>query len=138
MNPVTKLEILKELLSGVVTNANVIDLLQDEIDRVNQEIEDSQAIIDNQEDVDIDFNDDLGGDLGSSSDLGDSSMGGFDMGETGSSESELSTETSEQSGSGSQELPSPSELGDIDFTNNNQEFWGMIYASITEFKRFHN
>lgn len=121
-NPVTKLEILKELLSGVVTNANVIDLLQDEIDRVNQEIEDGQDIIDNQEDVDIDFNDDLGGDLGSSSDLGGSSMSDFDVGEISNNEPEFSTETPEQTTNNSQELPNPSELGNIDFTNNNQEF----------------
>ena len=49
-------------------------------------------------------------------------MGGFDVGEISSNEPEFSAESPEQTANNSQELPSPSELGNIDFTNNNQEF----------------
>ena len=100
-NTTSKLKILKSLLSNVLTDSEVTDILQEEIDNLEQDggIEPTN----DSNDIDtenIDFN-----------------IGGFDREEpnrTSNKEEPNEEETKEPEG----ELPSPEELG-IDMTNNN-------------------
>jgi hypothetical protein len=98
-DPAAKLKILKSLLSNVLTDSEVTDIIQKEIDKLENEeevIEDDQNQTDDIDSENMDF--DLGGfSGGSSSDLGTS-------------------EPSEEESGG--ELPSPEDLG-MDMTNNN-------------------
>ena len=96
----SKLKILKSLLSNVLTDSEVTDVIQEEIDKLeNEDIEDN--ITDNDADSidseNIDFD-----------------IGGFNSGES----PDLSTEEDQENGSSGEDLPSPQDLG-IDMTNNN-------------------
>lgn len=113
----SKLEILKSLLSNVLTNPEVIDIIQKEIDKLESEEEVPEKT--KEESL-------PGDDLGSidvesnSSEESSSSLAG-DLGlDTGTEET--STETEEPASeeeSGEEALPNPSELGIGDLTNNN-------------------
>lgn len=97
----SKLKILKSLLSNVLTEPEVMDILQEEIDR----LEDNEEILDNPDENDID-SENINFDLG-----------GIDIDTpTNKPEQKNSEETNQEGSEG--ELPSPEELG-IDMTNNN-------------------
>lgn len=96
--PASKLKILKSLLSNVLTDTEVTDIIQEEIDK----LENNQEIIEeDDENSDID------------SENMDFNIGGFDR---SSSNFETSDNNEEENSGG--ELPSPEELG-MDMTNNN-------------------
>lgn len=115
----TKLKILKQLLSGFITDPTVIELIQAEIDKLEQENQSQEEdniddIVDMEQDeiteptearpsVDIDLDRELG--------LSEP---------TGEEESEQETETSttETETSPQEPLPTPASLG-LDFTNSN-------------------
>ena len=96
--PASKLKILKSLLSNVLTDTEVTDIIQEEIDK----LENNQEVIEeDDENSDID------------SENMDFNIGGFDR---SSSNFETSDNNEEENSGG--ELPSPEELG-MDMTNNN-------------------
>ena len=96
--PASKLKILKSLLSNVLTDTEVTDIIQEEIDK----LENNQEVIEeDDENSDID------------SENMDFNIGGFDR---SSSNFETSDNNEEENSEG--ELPSPEELG-MDMTNNN-------------------
>ena len=116
----TKLKIEKAMFSNLLTNSEVIDLLQEEIDRLEAEEETESPAPEEQEEeqIDIDFKEPSGR----------PPMSEPNIHETGN-EPEQSDETEEPELGGntinriddvdSETLPNPSEL-DIDFTDNNQ------------------
>ena len=121
-DPVTKLKILKNLLSSFLTDPEVIDLIQGEIDKLESEAgaapeeptgEDffgSEAVGED-EDLGLGGGADLGLDLGS--ELGLQATGG---------EGEPVPGTEAEAGEEEEALPTPTSLG-LDFTNsNNPEF----------------
>lgn len=97
----SKLKILKSLLSNVLTDSEVTDVIQEEIDKLeNEYIEDNMTDDDAADSIDsenIDFD-----------------IGGFNSGES----PDLSTEEDQENRSSGEDLPSPQDLG-IDMTNNN-------------------
>lgn len=104
-DPSAKLAITKELLSDVINNSEVIDIIQEQIDKLKEQVEE---VIPGDED-----SNDMGGMFqdasidGSAQDFGPEP----DMGE-------ISQETAEESNAGEETiLPSPSQLGQ-DFTDN--------------------
>lgn len=105
----TKLKILKTLLSDIITDPEVIDLLQEEIDKLEKEKEDSSDTTELESSTEI-VNDDSDmnlGDLDSSSDINISS---------GDIEADIDNLGSEES---EERLPTPDELGVGDLTDNN-------------------
>lgn len=111
-DPTTKMKILKEMLSTIITDTEVIDLLQKEIDRMEEEQETPEEVDvgdEEEEDFDLGLSDD-------SLDLGSSSSDISDF--SSNLDSELGLESSETKMEISEEpLPSPSDLG-IDMTDN--------------------
>lgn len=97
----SKLKILKSLLSNVLTEPEVMDILQEEIDR----LEDNKEILDNPDENDID-SENINFDLG-----------GIDIDTSNNKPEQKNSEETNQEGSEG-ELPSPEELG-VDMTNNN-------------------
>jgi hypothetical protein len=97
----SKLKILKSLLSNVLTEPEVMDILQEEIDR----LEDNEEILDNPDENDID-SENINFDLG-----------GIDIDTSNNKPEQKNSEETNQEGSEG-ELPSPEELG-VDMTNNN-------------------
>ena len=107
--PIAKLRILKLLMSNVITDPEIIEILQEEIDKMEEE----PPVVEN-EDGDDDLVDRLDVDVHSDSPSG--GMGAPEMPETG--EEGGAEETPEAGGEG-ETLPSPDDLG-VDFTDNNQ------------------
>lgn len=110
-DPVAKLKILKLLLSNVITDNEIVDILQEEIDNLEGEVEsvptdedEDDGLVDR---LDIDVNDRR------------PSGGGLEPPEMPSSEEESGTEETTEVGGGAETLPSPDELG-VDFTDNSQ------------------
>ena len=101
---VAKLKILKALLSGVITDEEVLNILQDVIDKM----EATEEI----EDLDV-TNDDFGD---SSMDHEPMDFGGPSLGERDFDNEETENETEEESSG--EELPSPEQLG-VDMTDSN-------------------
>lgn len=107
-DPVTKLKILKALLSNVIDDTEIVQLLQDEIERMESEVDlIPEEPIEDEEDMDnlggggpMNFNDAFGGDLG---------------GEPGQD-----TEGEESESGETNVLPNPEELG-VDLTDSDQE-----------------
>lgn len=119
-NPVTKLKIEKALISNNITDSTIIELIQDEIDRLEQE-ENNNVNNDNLDD----FGDnDFGGGFGGSSG-GSSSFDGLDepldldseLGIDSEIENDLDLDTDTSSSGGADDLPSPADLG-LDMTDN--------------------
>ena len=109
-DPVTKFKMLKSLLSKVISNQEVIELLQSTIDSLEADEEEQNTDGDDSFDDDM-FGDDLGGDFGGS-DFG----GDFDFDDnTGDNFGDLGDDFGPEE-SGGDELPSPSDLGAGDFT----------------------
>lgn len=124
-NPVTKLKILKSLLSNSITDPEVIQLLQDEIDLLEaQATAEDTPQTDDTNAFDSDMTSDYGG--GGASDLGFSSNEPFDFSDESSDIDDLGFDTSDTetdvdtSSEEDNTLPSPSDLdiGDLtDLTN---------------------
>lgn len=113
-DPISKLKILKNLVSNIVTDDEIIQILQKEIEKLEKEVEEGgSADMTGDTDMgsDTDMGADMGGGISDSEPLGlDDSM---DSGDTSGDEGTLSTE---DAGS-SEDLPSPEDLG-IDMTDN--------------------
>lgn len=112
-DPVIKLKILKELLS-TITNGDVIELLQDQITKMEEESEStSSGEIPNAEGEEEGFDTSEPMDLGS--DLGLTRIGGEESESSSeSAEGETPEGTEEE---GEEALPTPEDLG-VDMTNN--------------------
>ena len=110
-DPIIKLKILKSLLSKVISNQEVIGLIQETIDSMESSQQEEQSTEGGGEDDfgDFDFG---GGSSGGGGDFGDFDFGDegddFDFGDEGA---DLGADTG-----GGDELPSPSDLGAGDFT----------------------
>lgn len=106
-----RLSILKLMLSNVISDAQVLQIIQDEID--NLEEEGATSDVESEDDMDINIHNSF--DSGGGSD--------FDMSDMfSSSEQSLSNEQPSES-SGEMVLPTPGELNpDIDFSDNTAEF----------------
>lgn len=116
-DPIVKLKILKALVSNVITNEEVIDLLEEEIKRLEKEATASDMGADDlgggeDEDMDIDI------------DLNSGGGGGADFGSEGGDLNDLASETGgeEELGGGEEtagELPSMNDIG-LDFADSSQ------------------
>lgn len=111
-DPITKLKILKALLSNVIDDNEIVQLLQDEIERMENELSEEPI-----EDESIEDEEGMEGDLGGS--MGGGSM---DFNDTFADDIEGGeSETGEESPSGEDNvLPSPDDLG-VDLTDSDQE-----------------
>ena len=118
-DPTSKLEILKSLLSGYLTNPEVLDIIQQEINKLETQAEEEEAPTDleeteldiSEDNFDLSGTDSLGTDAGLDAALG---LGG----EGGEEETiEIETETPEETPA-DQSLPTPASLG-LDFTDSN-------------------
>lgn len=117
-DPLVRLKILKSMLSEALTNTEVAELIQDEIEKLEKENEEGVDIdVSGNAEVSSDEDLGLGGgfeepeDLDLAGDLGlEEPAGG------GAEEVDLETETEEPV---TGNLPTPAELGAGDFTNNN-------------------
>lgn len=111
-DPVVKLSITKELLANVITDPEVINILQDYISKLeNSDVEEQGDVSGGLEssgtsDIDMDMNIDLSSDQGLDDALG--------LGDESGLEAETSTSPETE-----QSLPNPEELGIGDLTNNN-------------------
>lgn len=117
-NPITKLKILKSLLSSTITDVEVIQLLQEEIDAMEQALDEETLPVVEDETNDFGSEDlgDLFSDTGTSSNFGDiSSSDLFSSEETG----DVSPETTVDDGAEAS-LPSPADLdiGDMSDSTN--------------------
>ena len=104
-DPVIRLKILKSLLANVIDDTEIVQLLQEEIERMENEINLPPEPIEDPEAIDsqpMNFNDTFGGNLGG----GD--IGGFEGEEPEGESGETNV------------LPSPEELG-VDLTDSDQE-----------------
>ena len=108
-DPVAKLKILKSLLANVIDDNDIIQVLQDQIEKLEEEtpFEEEDPPVDETADLGapMNFNDSFGGDLGGGAPSGD-----------------ISTEGDEatDSNSGGDVLPSPDDLG-VDLTDSDNE-----------------
>lgn len=109
---IVKLKILKSLLSATISDSEVLGIIQEEIDKLEENPEgaigDDNQDIDN--DLDINFNGPSGG-------MSDSDFG-FD---TGDMDFDNNTETENPESNDEMILPMPNELGAGDFTDLNNE-----------------
>ena len=121
-NPVTKLTILKSLLSSAITDADVIQLIQDEIDAMQAQIDEQEAPVEDTSDVGLDdgfsseetfdFDDTYSSDTpGSVVDLFNTEEAPVDI---------SSSEETSDSATTSDSLPSPADLdiGDVSDSTN--------------------
>lgn len=120
-DPIAKLKILKALLSTVVTDSEVISIIAEEVERLEAEAKDA-PVEDTPEESEEDFDSSEPLNLGGGSSMSGNDFDTGDEGESGDEEPTDSTDSSEESGTEETILPSPGELGDIDFTNNNSDF----------------
>ena len=117
-DPILKLKILKELLSNVISNQEVLELIQKQIEQLEEEAEEQAAA-----DIENEAMGEGGGDLLGDLDLGGDLGGDFDSdlgNDFGDLESEDSFADDLESGmeeAGGDELPTPADLGaGLDFT----------------------
>ena len=112
-DPVIRLKILKSMLSNVISNQEVIGLIQDQIDRLENDLAEEKT---NPDDSDMDSEFDSFDDLG----LGDSGgdFGSDDLGDIFSSGGDDSFDDFDIGDTGGDTLPTPSEAGGgLDFTD---------------------
>jgi hypothetical protein len=120
-DPIAKIKILKSLLSTIVSDNDVISILEEYIEKLEKEAEQEDAPEETTEEDTEDFgsNDSLGG-MGGMSDFGSDGLQGDLLGDE-SSEDELETDDVSVEDSGEETiLPSPADL-DLDLTDNNSE-----------------
>ena len=115
----SKLRILKTLIAPIVADSEITKVIEEEIELAQQQ----EASEYGEEEVDDFSDEDLGGGHsgmhvggGGGSDFSDIDLGDEDYGEEPGEETESGEE------GGGESLPSPEELGDMDFTDNNMEF----------------
>ena len=116
LNKESRLKLLKTLISPIIQDSDIVQIIQDKIDALEEESPESDELNNTEgsdfSDLDdIDFGAPGPGIVGSGSKLSDINN---DL-DIGTNNSESSSE--EQNG----ELPSPSDLGAGDFTDNNLE-----------------
>lgn len=113
-----KLQILKSLLSGVITNSEVVDLIQQSIDQLEeQNAENGDVDAEDDEDVEIDFG---GGSSGGRRPRPSSSINDLaGPSEPSGGGSEQQTFDQESPGEAAGELPSMNDLG-LDFADSTQ------------------
>ena len=114
-DPAVKLEILKNLMSSYITDPEIINLIQSEIDKLNNAVEETTKETSNE---DLNTVEDTSGDLSGGDEYG-GTLDDFinNIGE------EIPEETPvEETGEEEEALPTPADLG-LDFTDsNNPEF----------------
>ena len=112
-DPASQLKIIKSLVSDIITEPEVLDILEEEISRLEEEGEEIPNDSGDEDDSDrpvINNNMDLGG---------FEPRGGGEP----NMDSEIDTADVEETEGGGEELPSPEQIGpDIDFTDNTIEF----------------
>lgn len=109
---IVKLKILKALLSHAITNTEVIDLIQQQIDGLELQQEEEST-----PDDDLDMGDDDSFDFDSGSSFDDSSdFGDFDFTD-GSGSDDLDFDNDTESEGGEDKLPKPSDLDAGDFSD---------------------
>ena len=114
-NTTTKLKILKSLLSNTISDADVIQLLQEEIDEMEAQLEAEPEVASEGEEFGDDELLDFGADSGGGSDAG------FDFGgDIGGTEEIGAEETGADEGGAEDTLPTPAELdvGDVSDSTN--------------------
>lgn len=113
-DPVIRLKILKSMLSNVISNQEVIGLIQDQIDRLEKDLAEEEANPDDSSNMDSEF--DSFDDLGLGDDGGD--FGSDDLGDIFSSGGDDSFDDFDIGDTGGDTLPTPSEAGGgLDFTD---------------------
>ena len=118
-DPTVKLKVLKNLLSGYITDPDILALIQEEIDKLENGQEEETP----SEEGDVDEFDDFGSDLGGSGDFGSIDLDA-ELGLGGSEEGggeEFGGDFGEESAPAEAPrtaLPTPAELG-ADFTDSN-------------------
>lgn len=114
-DPIIQLKILKALLANSISNDEVTKLIQDYVDDLEKrENSSNEEVADEAENLDLDFEE--GGSSTPSSDHN------INISTTPSEDQTEPTEPNEASEEEEINLPSPNELGDIDFTDNTQSF----------------
>lgn len=109
---VIKLKILKALLSNAITNTEVIDLIQEQIEDLEAEQEEETSSND-----DLDLEDDDSFDFGGGSSLGGSDdFGDFDFSDDSGSD-DLDFESDTESEDSGDTLPTPADLNAGDFSD---------------------
>ena len=106
----TRLRILKSLMSNIINDNEVLDLIQEEIDRLAEEGD--MGALEGEEEESADMGMDMGG--------GPSGSPARDMGQDLGLEAGDETIEEPESEAGNEELPTPDELG-VDLTDNNAE-----------------
>ena len=109
-DPIIKLKMLKSLLSNVISNQEVISLLQETIDSLEQEEEQAS---DEGDLLGDELFGDEGGDFGGG---GFSGEGDFDFGDEGGDFDDLGGDFEATEEGGGEELPAPADLEAGDFT----------------------
>ena len=115
-DPAARLKMLKALLKNILSNDEVLNILQEEINKLEPDTDETPAGMDMDNDLldggnDLSLPSDIGGENNNSDiDLGRPEPISPNIGET-TPQTELGTEETET-------LPSPSDLGDIDFSDN--------------------
>lgn len=105
-DPVIKLKLLKTLLSEAIYDQDVINLIQEAIDNLEQQSEEEDlGELGGDEFDDFDF----GGGGSASAGIGDGVVGG-------GTEDLPDLEAPDEAGGGEEALPSPEDLGGVDFT----------------------
>ena len=109
-----KLEILKTLLANVISDADILQMIQDEIDRLEQE-NPEEVSDESSEDADIDI--DMNSSFGGGGDFNEPELNDLNI-DTGEEETmDMEEPTGEET-----VLPTPNELNpDIDFSDNTTE-----------------
>lgn len=114
-DPVLKLKILKELLSNVISDQEVLQLIQKQIEQLEKDAEEQAAA-----DIEADASGDDGGfldDLDLGGDMGSDFVSDEDFGDLEDIGSEEDFGDLEGGGEGGEELPTPADLGaGLDFT----------------------
>lgn len=120
-DPIIKLKMLKALLSGSITNTEVINLIQEQIDKLEQEAEENQVEEEEtEEDVDLNFDNDYNVNVDTTSSFNDMATQGFEAPSEEPTNTEIAAETTtagaeEQIG----ELPNMNDIG-LDFADSTQ------------------
>lgn len=114
-DPIIKLKILKSLLSNVISNQEVIELIQEQITQLEREIQEQESMEDESDmGSESDMFDDL--DLGGGSDFGGDDLGGL-FNDSGSSD-DFGDFSDIEVGGEEESLPTPAEAGGgLDFTD---------------------
>ena len=118
-DPIAKIKILKSLLSTIVTDSEVIQIIEEYIEKLEeQQAADEETTDESVEDIADDSNDSFGDMSGGSDDFSGGGLQDDLMGDIGGEEMEEPEETSDD---GSETiLPSPADL-ELDLTDNNTE-----------------